>query len=45
LLLVAMSASAARDRILGSRRAVAVLRWITATLFVGLAARVALSQR
>lgn len=45
LLLVAMSASAARDRILGSRRAVTTLRWITATLFVGLAARVALSQR
>jgi threonine/homoserine/homoserine lactone efflux protein len=45
LLIVATSASAARERILGSRRAVAALRWITATLFVGLAARVALSQR
>jgi len=45
LLAVALSASAARERILGSRRAVLALRWITASLFVGLAARMALSQR
>jgi threonine/homoserine/homoserine lactone efflux protein len=45
LLAVAASASAARERILSSRRAVAALRWITAGLFVGLAARMALSER
>jgi threonine/homoserine/homoserine lactone efflux protein len=45
LLAVAVSAGAARERILSSRRAVAALRWITASLFVGLAARVALSER
>lgn len=45
LLIVALSASAARERILNSRRAVAALRWITASLFVGLAARMALTQR
>lgn len=45
LLAVACSAGAARERILSSRRALAVLRWITASLFVGLAARVALSER
>jgi threonine/homoserine/homoserine lactone efflux protein len=45
LLAVAVSAGAARERILSSRRAVAALRWITASLFVGLAARMALSER
>ncbi|MGH6884188.1 LysE family translocator [Hypericibacter sp.] len=45
LLAVALSASAARERILSSRRAVLALRWITASLFVGLAARIALSER
>jgi threonine/homoserine/homoserine lactone efflux protein len=45
LLAVALFASAARERILSSRRAVLALRWLTASLFVGLAARMALSQR
>jgi threonine/homoserine/homoserine lactone efflux protein len=45
LLAVAVSASAARERILNSRRAVTALRWITASLFAGLAARLALSER
>ena len=45
LLAVALSASAARDRVLSSRRAVMALRWVTASLFVGLAARMALSER
>jgi len=45
LLAVAVSASAARERILNSRHVVTALRWITASLFAGLAARLALSER
>lgn len=44
-LLVALSASAARGWILGSRRITTALRWVTASLFVGLAARLALAER
>ncbi|MFZ5789855.1 MAG: LysE family translocator [Pseudomonadota bacterium] len=44
-LLVALSASAARGWILGSRRVATALRWTTASLFVGLAARLALAER
>jgi threonine/homoserine/homoserine lactone efflux protein len=44
-LLVALSASAARGWILGSRRVAIALRWATASLFVGLAARLALAER